>query len=104
VPTVKPVDVDELCLALAGRQTVAVVEEHNVIGGLGSLLAESLTSVCGGARLVRIGIQDRWGESASDADLLDRFGLSARRVADVIADVVHAGHHPSERLPCRQFS
>lgn len=88
LPTVKPLDVDQLRRALTGQHTVAVVEEHSVIGGLGALVAECLTSAPGAPQLVRIGIRDRWGESASNPDLLERFGLSPQRVAETIRDVL----------------
>ena len=42
-------------------------------------------------RIVRIGIEDTWGESASNAFLLDRHGLSPERVAERVAREVH---HP----------
>jgi transketolase len=60
---------------------VIAVEEHSVIGGLGSIVAE-LVAERGGPRLRRIGIEDRFGESAPNDALLEAFGLSVDRVAE----------------------
>jgi transketolase len=62
-------------------------EEHSIIGGLGGAIAETL----GEHRptlMRRLGLKDTFGESASNADLLDRFGLSPDRVADEVAAFV----------------
>ena len=57
------------------------VEEHNVIGGLGGLIAEIVSSHLP-KRLVRIGMDDCWGESAPNEFLLEKHGLTASRVAE----------------------
>ena len=63
-------------------------------GGLGGLVAEILTEH-EPRRLVRIGIQDTWGESAPNAFLLDRYGLSPERVAERVALEWSREAHPS---------
>lgn len=81
--TIKPLD----CQAVerAGRQTKLVVtaEEHNIIGGLGSAVAEVLAggSFC---PLLRIGVQDEFGQSATADELLDVYGLTGPKVAQRI--------------------
>lgn len=84
VPCLKPVDEGVIVAAARGIRLVVTVEEHTILGGLGGLVAEIL-----GAheprRLIRIGIADTWGESASNAFLLDRHGLSPERVAERVA-------------------
>ena len=67
-----------------GVRLVVSVEEHTILGGLGGLVAEILGER-EPRRLVRIGIQDTWGESAPNAFLLDRHGLSPERVAERVA-------------------
>jgi transketolase len=81
VPVLKPLDAAGLGALVAGYRLVITVEEHNVIGGLGSAVAEVLAE-SRGPRLVRIGIDDRYGESAPNEALLDHFGLSIARVAE----------------------
>ena len=80
VPSIKPVDHDALAAACAGTRLVVTAEEHSVIGGLGGLVAETLTARAP-ARVVRIGVEDEWGESAPNAWLLERHGLTPARVA-----------------------
>jgi transketolase len=84
VPSLKPVDRAAIAAAAGDVDLVVSVEEHSVLGGLGGLVAEILGDL-EPRRLVRIGIEDEWGESATNAFLLERHGLSAERIADRIA-------------------
>ena len=81
VPSLKPVDALALAEAAAAVPLVVTTEEHTVLGGLGGLVAEVVTSH-EPRRVARIGIEDAWGESAPNAWLLDRHGLTPERVAD----------------------
>jgi transketolase len=96
VPCIKPIDEDALAAAARHVRLVVSAEEHTVHGGLGGLVAEIL-SEREPRRLARIGIRDTWGESAPNEFLLDRHGLSARRVAERIASELAA----VERGPAR---
>jgi transketolase len=80
LPSIKPVDEDALTAAAREVPLVVTAEEHSIIGGLGGLVAEILATR-EPRRLVRIGIEDTWGESAPNAWLLDKHGLSPERVA-----------------------
>ena len=84
VPSLKPVDAEALVDAARAARLVVSVEEHTVLGGLGGLVAEILTAR-EPRRLVRIGIEDCWGESAPNDFLLEEHGLSAARVAERVA-------------------
>jgi transketolase len=84
VPCLKPVDAAAIAEAARGVSLVVTAEEHTILGGLGGLVAEILGER-EPRRLVRIGIADTWGESAPNAFLLDRHGLSPERVAERIA-------------------
>jgi len=81
VPCLKPVDETAIAQAAADVPLVVTTEEHSVLGGLGGLVAEVVTSHVP-RRVVRIGIEDTWGESAPNAWLLDRHGLTPERVAE----------------------
>jgi transketolase len=61
-----------------------------VFGGLGGLVAEIVSSHAP-RRVERIGIEDTWGESAPNAWLLDRHGLTPERIADRVRRTLHAG-------------
>ena len=81
--TIKPLD-DEMVLHYA-KKTGAVVtcENHQVINGLGSAVAEILSEQFP-TRLKRIGINDEFGEVGTQAFLQTRFGLTAPQIADTI--------------------
>ncbi len=81
VPCLKPVDAEAIAAAAAVVPLVVTTEEHTVIGGLGSLVAEIVTRTrpC---RVEAIGLNDEWGESAPNAWLLERFGLTPDLIAD----------------------
>ncbi len=82
--TLKPFDVD-MAVALSSRyRTLVSVEEHSILGGLGSALAEVLAERGAGARLVRLGVADTFGESGSADELLAKHGLD---VAGIVASV-----------------
>jgi len=83
LPTLKPVDVDGLVAAAERTGFVVTVEEHTIVGGLGGAVAETL-SEHRPTPLRRIGLRDVFGESGSNDDLLDAYGLSAMRVAEQV--------------------
>ncbi len=87
VATLKPLD--EVAIVAAARQTgfVVTVEEHTVIGGLGGAVAETLADHYP-VRVKRLGIQDTYPESAPNDALLERFGLSASRVAGSVRELL----------------
>jgi transketolase len=90
VPTIKPLDVATIVAAAERTDLVITVEEHSVIGGLGGAIAEALGEHRP-TRIHRLGLLDTFGESGSNADLLERYGLSAGRVAESVAELVGAG-------------
>lgn len=89
VATIKPLDVD--AVAAAARDTGAVVtcEEHSIIGGLGSAVAEALAEHCP-APLERVGVRDTFGESGRPEELLDKYHLA-------VADIVQAARRAIAR-------
>jgi len=83
VPTLKPLDVPTIVAAAERTGRVITIEEHSIIGGLGGAVAEVL-SEHRPTRLTRLGLRDQYTESAPNAVLLDRYGLSAERVAEQV--------------------
>ena len=79
--TIKPIDRE--IIEKAARETGAIVtaEEHSVIGGLGSAVAEVVTETCP-VPVVKVGVYDRFGMSGPANDLLDIFGLRAKDIAE----------------------
>jgi transketolase len=86
VPSIRPLDERAIADAAARVGLVVTVEEHTVIGGLGGLVAEILATHAP-RRQVRIGIEDTWGESAPNAWLLERHGLTPEAVAARVREV-----------------
>ena len=86
--SIKPLDA-ELVLDCA-RETGAIVtaENHSVIGGLGSAVAETLAEAGIGLPFRRIGVQDRFCEGGSTAYLLKKFGMDSAAIAEACRDVV----------------
>lgn len=74
--TVKPLDEELVIKSAAKTGKVVTAEEHNIIGGLGSAVAECLSEKCP-TRMLRIGIRDRFGESGTAAELLHKYQLDA---------------------------
>ncbi len=81
VPSIKPVDAAAIVRAARGSRLLVSVEEHTVMGGLGGLVAEIITTHQP-KRLIRIGLEDCWGESAPNAFMLDKHGLTGSKVAE----------------------
>jgi transketolase len=93
VPVLKPLDTASIVAAAERTDLVVTVEEHSIIGGLGGAVAETLGEHRP-TRMQRLGLRDTFGESASNADLLDRFGLSAERVAEQVSAIMTRKPHP----------
>jgi transketolase len=91
VPSIKPVNVEEIVKASGTVPIVFTVEEHTIPGGLGGLITEILAEQCP-KRVIRFGIEDRWGESAPNEYLLDHFRLSGHRVAERVLENLNSGN------------
>lgn len=86
LPTIKPLDAETLLQASQRVPLVVTVEEHSVIGGLGSAVAEVLAEAGTACRLRRLGIPDTFAEKyGSQQDLLNDFGISAEEIVRVVA-------------------
>jgi transketolase len=80
--TVKPFDADALAAAAAITGALVTIEEHSIIGGLGSAAAEALAERGVGARLRRVGLRDEFAHAVgSHAHLLRHYGLAAPQIA-----------------------
>ena len=81
IHTIKPIDRE--IIELAARETGAVVtaEEHNIIGGLGSAVAEVLCETCP-VPMERVGMKDTYGHSGTVPALLEAYGLTPAKIAE----------------------
>jgi len=82
LPTVKPIDKD-LIKSFSG-DVVITVEDHSIIGGLGSAAAEVIAESRNSPRLIRIGLNDVFPESGAPADLYEKYGLSSNKIKERI--------------------
>ena len=74
IHTIKPLDAELVVKAAGKTGNIVTVEEHSILGGLGSAVAEVLAEQCP-ARMLRIGVQDVFGESGPAVQLLEKYGL-----------------------------
>ena len=88
VPTVKPLDRQAVIAATTGMKAAVTAEEHSVIGGLGSAIAEALRMETG-VPLDFVGIEDVFGTSAPGYDeLMTQYGLTDKAIADKVRAMV----------------
>jgi transketolase len=78
--TVKPLDEEALLEAAKTTRLMVTLEDHNVIGGLGSAVAEFLSG-CHPMRVLRIGVPDLFTESGDPALLFQKYAMDAQSVA-----------------------
>jgi len=87
IHTIKPIDRELIISSAKQTGLIVTAEEHSVIGGLGSavcdVLAEELPT-----RVVKIGVNDKFGFSGTAAELLEQFGLTAANIAKTIKEDV----------------
>ena len=79
--TIKPLDTEAVLASAKKTGTVVTAEEHSVVGGLGSAVSEYLSEVCP-TPVIRVGVRDEFGYSGPANDLLDKFGLRAKDLAE----------------------
>ncbi|MDQ0199155.1 transketolase family protein [Neobacillus ginsengisoli] len=87
IHTIKPIDREAIVASVAKTKNVISVEEHSIIGGLGSAVAEVL-SESQPAKLRRIGTNDRFGVSGKMDELLDLFELRAHRIVSTANELL----------------
>ncbi len=83
-PTLKPIDRDYIASLAKKCRLITTIEDHNVIGGLGTAVAEVLAEEGFGGKLLRLGLQDVYGESGDPDALYEKYGISAVRIAEQV--------------------
>ena len=87
IHTIKPIDKDIIANAAKKCGAIVTAEEHNVIGGLGSAVAEVLCETCP-VPLLRVGTQDVFGRSGKPNELLEMYGLTAANIAETVKKAI----------------
>jgi transketolase len=85
--TIKPIDVETLVKAAEETKFILTVEEHQVIGGLGSAVAEVLGEHIP-TPMKRVGILDTFGESGDSEELLRKYGLHPETIAQAALELL----------------
>ena len=85
--TIKPIDKALVIESAKKTGCIVTAEEHSIIGGLGSAVAEVLSEECP-TPLVRVGVNDTFGESGPAWELLKKYGLSAENIAKAAASAI----------------
>jgi transketolase len=88
VPTIKPLDTEAVLDAVRRTGRVVTVEEHQVAGGFGGVVAEFLSEHYP-VPIRRIGIQDQFGQSGSPRELLPYYGLDSGKIEKTVREFVH---------------
>ena len=76
IHTIKPLDEDLVVAAAKETGKVVTVEEHSVIGGLGSAVCDCLSAKAP-TKVMKIGVNDTFGESGPAVELIKKYGLDA---------------------------
>lgn len=87
VPTIKPLDVDTIVASVAKTGRAVTVEEAQAAAGFGGLIAETLGDHMP-APLLRMGMNDRFGESGKPDELLKHFGFDSQSITDRVTEFV----------------
>jgi transketolase C-terminal domain/subunit len=99
IPIIKPLDTATVLSIAASAGVVVTAENHSVIGGLGSAVAETLAEAGLGRPLRRVGLADTFAEGARDAPyLFAKYGLSTQHIVDTAWQVLHR-QGPAPRVP-----
>jgi len=85
MPTIKPLDEEAVLNAAKATGLVFTTEDHNVIGGLGSAVSELLSAKLP-TKVERIGLNDEFAESGEHEELLDKYNLLPRDIADKVIE------------------
>jgi transketolase C-terminal domain/subunit len=105
IPVIKPLDTMTVLAVAAASQTVITAENHSIIGGLGSAVAETLAESALPRPLHRIGLNDTFAEGAqSPTYLFQKYGLTTQHLIDTAWSALHQPGTPprSHSLPTNE--
>ena len=90
IATIKPLEVEAVNQHSLGKRAVFSMEEHSILGGLGTAVAETLAAQPNTPPLTRIGVMDTFGQSAKVDELLDYYGLTPPKLSKQIREALMA--------------
>lgn len=86
IHTIKPIDREMIIRCAKETKKLISIEDHNIIGGLGSAISEVLTEEYP-CKLLRLGIKDTFGKSGKAEELMQYFGITAKNIIDEIKNI-----------------
>lgn len=86
IHTIKPIDREMIIRCAKETKKLISIEDHNIIGGLGSTISEVLTEEYP-CKLLRLGIKDTFGKSGKAEELMQYFGITAKNIIDEIKNI-----------------
>jgi transketolase len=84
VPVLKPLDVETVCAFCAGFESVTTIENHSIMGGLGTAVSEAVAARGMPTRVQRLGVPDRWAPAGSLDYIRRELGLDAAGIAEAV--------------------
>lgn len=87
IHTIKPIDEELIIKAAKETGVIVTAEEHSVIGGLGSAVAEVVSENCP-VPVLRVGVKDTFGESGKPNELLEKYGLTTSDIVNKVKEVI----------------
>ncbi|WP_455539759.1 transketolase family protein [Terrisporobacter sp.] len=87
ISTIKPIDTELIIKAAKETKAIVTAEEHSIIGGLGSAVSEVVSENCP-TIVKKVGINDCFGESGTPGELLEKYGLTAKHIAEKVKEAL----------------
>lgn len=87
IHTIKPIDREIILRAAKETKGIVTAEEHNIIGGLGSAVSEVVCEECP-TKVLRVGVQDKFGKSGKAEELLVEYGLTAEELVRKVKSIL----------------
>lgn len=84
--TIKPLDHDVIGKAVKETGVIVTVEEHSIIGGLGSAVCEVVAEIGNAPKVIKVGLPDRFDNIGTYGKQLERFGLTVNDIANAVSD------------------
>jgi len=85
--TIKPIDVEAIVTLAKECKAIVTVEEHQVIGGMGSAVAETLAQNYP-TPIEFIGIQNKFGQSGTPEELIEHYGMGKKSIKEAVKKVL----------------
>ena len=88
--TIKPIDKEAIVKAVMDTRRIITVEDHNVLGGLGSAVAEVVVESGKGCAFKKLGVQDKFAPIGLHEDIMSELGIDANGIIAAVREVMKA--------------